>query len=248
MKSKQNWSPWHGYSRKKSRRSKDLVALRYTSAFLCPSIIAPFPSSLPIRNWLTTFWCKTRIDPIWHPMKCTFSRPATSITCPPPPPHTWNIKVSQKYYSTSFSCQCHCSLWAILRAADVLRVPEASVSRPSSPGRMFRTPPYPLTLRWRACAVNTSKRYTTTELASGLHCRPTFWERPQEDGNDIGSNKWLLNRLQAQRAAARVQDLIRPIKSHAVPGSSSVADPSQIGRKARFESLPLFRRPLSQRP
>jgi len=127
-------------------------------------------------------------------------------------------------------------------------VPNASVLRPSSPGRIYRTPSAPLTLRWCACPVNTSKRYTTTELTSGLHRRPPFWEPPQEDGNGTGSTKWLLNHLQAQRAAARGQDLIRPIKSHAVPGSSSVADPSQIGRKARFGSRPLFRRPLSQRP
>jgi len=76
-----------GTQRKKSRHSKDLVALRYTSVFLCPSRIAPFSPSLPIRNWL---W---PISDARHglirsgiPWKCAFSQPATSITCPPRPP------------------------------------------------------------------------------------------------------------------------------------------------------------------
>jgi len=39
-----------GTQGKKTRRSKDVAALRYTSVFLCPSRIAPFSSSLPNRD------------------------------------------------------------------------------------------------------------------------------------------------------------------------------------------------------
>jgi len=76
-----------GTQGKKSRRSKDLVALRYTSVFLCPSRIAPFSLSLSIWNWLwPTSDARHILMRSGIPWKCTFSRPSTSITCPPPPP------------------------------------------------------------------------------------------------------------------------------------------------------------------
>jgi len=72
---------------KKVRRSRGLVELRYTSMLLCSSKIAPFFSSLLIRNWLWQF-SEVRHGLIRSgiPWKCTFYRPATSIICPPPPP------------------------------------------------------------------------------------------------------------------------------------------------------------------